>query len=175
MNYVRCVESLMVLLAVASVAAAQPRRPKPPDGTEVHANLEYVPGGNARQQLDLYVPAKTDTLLPVIVWVHGGAWMGGSKDDGGPALPFVGKGYAVASINYRLSQHAVFPAQIEDCKAAIRWLRANAKTYNLNPEYTASGVRRLAATWSRSWVPRGASRIARARAATWINRVGFRQ
>jgi acetyl esterase/lipase len=70
----------------------------------------------------------------VIVWVHGGAWMAGSKEGGGPALSFVGRGYAVASINYRLSQHAVFPAQIEDCKAAIRWLRANAKTYNLNPE-----------------------------------------
>jgi acetyl esterase/lipase len=134
MNYVRCLESLMVLLAVASVAAAQPPRPKMPDGTKAHANLEYVAGGHARQRLDLFVPTNADTPLPVIVWVHGGAWMGGSKDGGGPALPFAGKGYAVASINYRLSQHAVFPAQIEDCKGAIRWLRANAKTYNLNPE-----------------------------------------
>jgi acetyl esterase/lipase len=123
-----------MLLAVGSVAGAQPPRPKPPDGTKVHANLEYVPGGHARQRLDLYVPAKADTPLPVIVWVHGGAWMAGSKDGGGPGLPFVAKGYAVASINYRLSQHAVFPAQIEDCKAAIRWLRANARMYNLNPD-----------------------------------------
>jgi len=45
------------------------------------------------------------------------------------------KGYAVASINYRLSQHAVFPAQIEDCKAAIRWLRANAAKYHLDPDH----------------------------------------
>jgi acetyl esterase/lipase len=124
----------LVLLAVAPVAAAQPPRAKPPDGTEVHTNREYVPGGHERQRLDLYVPAKADAPLPVIVWVHGGAWMGGSKDDGGPALRFVGKGYAVACINYRLSQHAVFPAQIEDCKAAIRWLRSNATTYNLNPD-----------------------------------------
>src|SRR5262249_44838326 len=122
------------LLAVASFATAQPARPKLPEGTKAHANLEYVPGGHARQRLDLYVPAKADTPLPVIVWVHGGAWLGGGKGGGGPAVPLVGKGYAVASINYRLSQHAVFPAQIEDCKAAIRWLRANAKTYNLNPE-----------------------------------------
>jgi acetyl esterase/lipase len=134
MNHVRCLGSLVVLLAVASVVAAQPPRPRLPDGTKVHANLEYVPGGHERQRLDLYVPEKADTPLPVIVWIHGGAWMAGSKDGGGPALPFVGKGYAVASINYRLSQHAVFPAQIEDCKAAIRWLRANAKTYNLDPE-----------------------------------------
>jgi acetyl esterase/lipase len=69
----------------------------------------------------------------VIVWAHGGAWMAGSKENC-PALPFVAKGYAVASINYRLSGHAIFPAQIEDCKAAIRWLRANAKKYNLNPD-----------------------------------------
>ena len=50
-------------------------------------------------------------------------------------MPLVAKGYAVASINYRLSQHAVFPAQIEDCKAAIRWLRANAAKYHLDPDH----------------------------------------
>jgi acetyl esterase/lipase len=134
MDHVRCPGSLVLLLTLVSIAAAQTPRPKPPDGTKVHANVEYVPGGHERQRLDLYVPAEADTPLPVIVWVHGGAWTAGSKDGGGPALPFVAKGYAVACINYRLSQHAVFPAQIEDCKAAIRWLRANAKTYNLNPE-----------------------------------------
>jgi acetyl esterase/lipase len=134
MNHFRCLESLLLLFAVAPVATAQPPAPKLPDGAKVHADLKYVPGGHARHRLDLYVPEKADALLPVIVWVHGGAWLGGSKDGGGPALPFVGKGYAVASINYRLSQQAVFPAQIEDCKAAIRWLRANSKTYSLNPE-----------------------------------------
>src|SRR5262249_39045436 len=127
-------EGLVVLLVAASVASAQPPRPRLPNGTKVHKDLEYVQGGHERQRLDLYVPERADTPLPVIVWIHGGAWMGGSKDGGVPALPFLGKGYAVASVNYRLSQHAVFPAQIQDCKAAIRWLRANAKTYNLDPE-----------------------------------------
>jgi acetyl esterase/lipase len=127
--------TLAVLLSamVAAPAAAQSGKSKLPEGTKVHRNLEYVKDGHERQRLDLYVP-NADAALPVIVWIHGGAWMGGSKDGGGPALPFVGKGYAVASINYRLSGHAVFPAQIEDCKAAIRWLRANAKTYKLDPE-----------------------------------------
>jgi acetyl esterase/lipase len=125
---------LAVLLATAAGATAQLGRSNLPEGTKVHRNVEYVKGGHQRQRLDLYVPAKADGPLPVIVWVHGGAWMAGSKDGRNPALPFVRKGYTVASINYRLSQHAVFPAQIEDCKAAIRWLRANAKTYNLNPE-----------------------------------------
>jgi acetyl esterase/lipase len=99
----------------------------------VERNLEYVAGGHERNKLDLYLIAKDDTPRPVIVWIHGGAWRAGSKD-GCPASPFVEQGYAVASINYRLSQHAVFPAQIEDCKAAIRWLRAHAKDYHLDPD-----------------------------------------
>src|SRR5207244_967611 len=71
---------------------------------------------------------------PVVVWIHGGAWRGGNKTRC-PAVFLTGKGFAVVSVNYRLSQHAVFPAQIEDCKAAIRWLRANAKQYQLDPDH----------------------------------------
>lgn len=109
------------------------RGPAIPPGTRVERDLPYVPGGHERQKLDLYLPPEAKGPLPVIVWIHGGAWLAGSKEQC-PALPFVTKGYAVASINYRLSQHATFPAQIEDCKAAVRWLRANAKKYNLAPE-----------------------------------------
>jgi len=102
-------------------------------------DVEYIPGGHERNKLDLYLPEKADSgdkeskKLPLIIWVHGGAWMGGDKKDC-PAIRFVRKGYAVASINYRLSQHAIFPAQIEDCKAAVRFLRANADKYNLDPK-----------------------------------------
>ncbi len=126
---------LAVGLFLTSSAQAQRPQPRLPEGTKVHRDIDYVKNGHERQKLDLYIPEKPDTPLPVIVWIHGGGWMNGSKDGGGPALPFVGKGYAVASINYRLSQHAPFPAQIEDCKAAIRWLRANAGTYNLDPHH----------------------------------------
>jgi putative heme-binding domain-containing protein len=105
-----------------------------PEGVKALRNLEYVKGGHERQKLDLYLPEKVGTPLPVIVWIHGGAWMGGNKENPS-GLEFVKKGYALASINYRLSQHAKFPAQIEDCKAAIRWLRANAKTYHLDPDH----------------------------------------
>lgn len=125
---------LAVLLGAASVAQAQRPSARLPEGTKVWRDLEYVKGGHERQRLDLYAPEKANGPTPVIVWVHGGAWMGGGKDAGGPAIPFVAEGYAVASINYQLSQHAVFPAQIEDCKAAIRWLRTNAKVYNLDSE-----------------------------------------
>jgi acetyl esterase/lipase len=135
MKHVVWMGSLAVVFLVASAAPAQRRQPRLPEGTKAHRNLEYVKGGHERQRLDLYVPEKAGGPLPVIVWIHGGAWLAGSKEGGGPALPFAGKGYAVASINYRLSQHAIFPAQIEDCKAAIRWLRAHAKKYHLDPDH----------------------------------------
>jgi acetyl esterase/lipase len=97
----------------------------------MHRDLAYVPEGHARQTLDLYLPS-VGGRFPLIVWIHGGAFRAGSKSDGVP-VQYVASGYAVASINYRLSQHAIFPAQIEDCKAAVRWLRANAERFNLNP------------------------------------------
>ena len=127
--------SLVAFLVLTSHALAQRPQAKVPEGTKVHRNLEYVKGGHERQRLDLYIPENAVGPVPVIVWIHGGAWLSGSKENGGPALSFLAQGYAVASINYRLSQHARFPAQIEDCKAAIRWLRANAKTYNLDPDH----------------------------------------
>ena len=122
-------------LFVATTLAVQAQAPQPrlKEGVNAHRDLAYVQGGHERQRLDLYLPEKADTPLPVIIWIHGGAWQAGSKDNC-PALRFVERGYAVASVGYRLSQHAIFPAQIEDCKAAIRWLRAHAKDYSLAPQ-----------------------------------------
>ena len=94
-------------------------------------NLVY--GEHERQKLDVSVPAG-EGPFPLVVWVHGGGWEGGSKE-GNAAASLVGRGFAVASINYRLSKQAVFPAQIHDCKAAIRWLRANAKKYKLDADH----------------------------------------
>lgn len=119
-------------LSMSGAAAQPPKAPAVPDGVAAHRDLSYVEKGHERQKLDLYVP-KSDKPLPVVVWVHGGAWQAGGKTNC-PALFLTEKGYAVVSANYRLSQHAVFPAQIEDCKAAVRWVRANAKKYNLNPD-----------------------------------------
>jgi acetyl esterase/lipase len=129
-----CSVALAVLIVLSPPARSQqPAPPSLPKGVKAHRNLEYVKDGHERNKLDLYLPEKADGPLPVIVWIHGGAWLGGSKDNP-PALPLAARGYAVASINYRLSQHARYPAQIQDCKAAIRWLRANARTYRLNPD-----------------------------------------
>lgn len=106
-----------------------------PDGVKAIRNVPYVTGASAAQQLDLYLPSEGAGPWPVIVWVHGGGWQNGSKEQCPPLRSgYVGMGYAVASVNYRLSGEAVFPAQIADCKAALRWLRAHATEYHLNPD-----------------------------------------
>lgn len=138
---------LIALLAVAAIAQPQQsvRPPRPgarraaslPEGTKAVRDIAYVTNGHERQKLDLFIPAGATNPLPLIVWIHGGAWKAGSKDQC-PALRYLERGYAVASINYRLSQDAIFPAQIEDCKAAVRWLRAHAKENHLDPERFAA-------------------------------------
>ena len=107
-----------------------------PTSVVVHRDLQHVSGGHPRQALDLYLPHAAGPL-PLIVWIHGGAFRMGSKEDRIPRETLE-QGYAIASLNYRLSQHARFPAQIEDCKAAVRWLRANAAHFDLDPERFAS-------------------------------------
>ncbi len=99
----------------------------------IERDLEYARIGSKSLTLDLYLPQASVVPLPAVVWVHGGAFRQGSKEDC-PATWLVARGYAVASINYRLSQEALFPAQLDDCRAAIRWLRASAGAYALNPE-----------------------------------------
>jgi acetyl esterase/lipase len=105
-----------------------------PEVTRILRDLEYVPGGHERQKLDLFLPPHSEgsKALPLVVWVHGGAWMAGGKENC-PVVSFLNHGFVVASINYRLSRHAIFPAQLEDCKAAIRFLRAGASPYNIDP------------------------------------------
>jgi acetyl esterase/lipase len=121
-------------IAPANEASQRARGPNMPEGTRILRDLAYVPDGHERQKLDLYLPRQKEGTgpLPLIVWVHGGAWLAGSKENC-PAVRFLRRGYAAASINYRLSRHAIFPAQIEDCKAAIRFLRASAEKYNIDP------------------------------------------
>jgi len=132
--------SSLLLCAAAPLALAQPGPQVPlPEGTKVLKDLAYVEGGHERQKLDLYLPA-TGSGWPLVVSIHGGAFRMGGKD-GEPARTagaFVARGFAVAAVNYRLSQHAVFPAQIEDCKSAVRWLRANAARHGYDPSRVAS-------------------------------------
>lgn len=86
------------------------------------------------QKLDIYLPENISGLMPVIVAIHGGAFMMGDKGDDQvkPMLEGLKRGFAVISINYRMSGEALFPANICDVKAAIRWIRSNANKYNLD-------------------------------------------
>ncbi len=96
------------------------------------ADIVYKEIGEVKLLLDLYRPAEFEGDLPVVIWVHGGGWLKGSKDKC-KATWLVEHGYAVASINYRLADVAQWPAQIDDCHDAVRWLRRNADEYGLNP------------------------------------------
>ncbi len=110
------------------------QRNRLPEGVTAHRDLEYVAGGHERQRLDLYLPREAkDGPVPLVVWIHGGAWKGGNKS-GGPWRPLLEEGFAVASINYRLTQHAIFPAQIHDCKSAIKFLRTKAEEYHFDAD-----------------------------------------
>src|SRR5512137_2112296 len=92
------------------------------------------------QKLDVYLPDEGSGPFPVIVAIHGGAFMGCDKADMQvlPILAGLGRGYAVLSINYRLSWQAKFPALVQDAKAAVRWIRANAGRYFVNSQKIAA-------------------------------------
>lgn len=104
---------------------------------EVFRDIAYA-SVSAAQTMDIYLP-EGDGPFPVVVLIHGGAFkMGDKRMETRNAEALVAKGYAAVSINYRLSGEAIFPAQIHDCKAAVRFLRANATKYKLNPDKIGS-------------------------------------
>ena len=106
-----------------------------------HNGLTYATLGGTPLRLDLYIPQNAPQPCPTVIWIHGGAWAGGSRWPVGSAGILMQHGFAVASIDYRLTSQAgqygsnpvIFPAQIHDVKGAIRWLRANAAQYHLDP------------------------------------------
>jgi acetyl esterase/lipase len=113
-----------VFLASGIVSASEPQR-----------GIEFARVGETVLQLDLYRPDpdRRDAPPPLIVWVHGGAWRAGSREDV-PIRALVEQGYAIASIDYRLSTTARFPAQVHDIKAAIRFVRAKAADWSCDPD-----------------------------------------
>ena len=121
--------SLLVLFILSCSLPAESAEP----GERILRDLPYISGGDPVQSLDLYMPAGGNELRPLVVWIHGGGWEGGDKR-GCPARPLTSRGFAAASVGYRLSRQAIYPAQIEDCKAAIRWLRSHAAEYSIDPK-----------------------------------------
>jgi acetyl esterase/lipase len=115
-----------------------------PDADTSHVKRKYldVPyaGLSPLQKLDIYLPEEGKGPFPVIVSIHGGAFMGCDKADLQvlPMLEGLKRGYAVVAVNYRLSWEARFPALVHDVKAAVRWIRANAQRYHLDPDRIAA-------------------------------------
>lgn len=100
-----------------------------------HSDLPYADASPA-QKLDLYLPTSAASPFPLVIFIHGGSFLAGDKAHPGGlagADQFLAAGYAVASINYRFSSEALYPAQIQDAKAAVRTLRRYAETYRLDP------------------------------------------
>ncbi|MEM9660001.1 MAG: alpha/beta hydrolase, partial [Planctomycetota bacterium] len=125
-------------VTVARPIACSAQRPRwIPDSVELNSDVFYADTDNPRQTLDLAAPRRElEDPLPVVAYVHGGAWRAGDKRNGlRQVMRFVESGrYAAASIGYRLSGEAKWPAQIHDCKAAIRWIRAHADEYGLDAD-----------------------------------------
>ncbi len=114
-------------------AAEQPSDPIP--ARIIHNNIPY---GNihAAQKLDVYLPA-AQPPYPVVLLIHGGGWLAGDKQEystSNKTQALLTRGYAVIAVNYRLSSVSKFPAQIQDVKAALRYIRANATLYGLNKD-----------------------------------------
>ena len=124
----------------APPAEAPANSPARPAGIKTIRNIEYARVQDVSLKLDLYLPgpgggeAPAASRAPVVIWIHGGGWSAGNKNSC-PAALLVPAGFAAVSINYRLTQLAPFPAQIHDCKGAVRWGRAHAAEYGLDPDH----------------------------------------
>jgi acetyl esterase/lipase len=128
----RLPKGLVCGLVVWSAVMQAASLPTAAAGTGLQENICYAQINGQELLLDLYRPAEVNEPLPLIVWIHGGAWQAGDKK----FFPIRGleqDGFAIASINYRFTDQAIFPAQIHDCKAAIRFLRANAGRFGIDP------------------------------------------
>lgn len=130
----------VALCAVTATVVAQPAAVPGPAPT--HADLEYAPAdpaGTNGHKLDLYIPKSAAGRLPIVLWTGGSAWMAdsGKRTAPGFAAQLNPAGYAVAGVSIRSSSQVRFPGQLHDIKAAIRWLRANAGKYGLDPDRVA--------------------------------------
>lgn len=118
---------IFTALWLAGCSTYGPERP----GEKIYRDVLFAAPGGHKLRMDLYVP-KTAKPAPVVLWMFGGGWRFGSKGYHVNVRDLTSVGIAVASIQYRLSQDAVYPAQLEDCRAAAQWLRTNGARYGID-------------------------------------------
>jgi len=136
MNRRRDVTSIAAIVVLALSAGVLPAGVDEPAG-RTERDITYAVVGGVSLALDVYYPAVSNAPAPLAVYIHGGGWTGGDKGGGAGLLDrdeLLARGYVVASINYRLAPAYRWPAQVEDCKAAIRFLRANAARFGVDPQ-----------------------------------------
>lgn len=130
---------LFLLLTATVVAQPQKNGAALPDSVESLRNIEYSKPNGISLKLDIHRPKKSFGRCPVIVFVHGGGWKNGSRASGEKnAAWLAAEGFSVVSISYRLTDVAKWPAQIDDCYEAVRWVRRNADKYNFAPDHIAA-------------------------------------
>ena len=131
---------LLLVMMMAEIISAQQSSPVQklfPQGTITYSNISYAGDTSKKHLLDIYLPPASTTKRPLVVWIHGGAWMLNDKyaDMGymkNTVKSFIDSGYAFASIDYRYSTEAKFPAQIQDCNQALEYLYQHAGEYNID-------------------------------------------
>lgn len=129
---------VLMLPALAQAQAGQNQPLKVPDNVEMKKDIVYARGGERDLKLDLFLPKGGEGARPGIVFIHGGGWQGGNRGQfHRQAAYLASKGYVGACIEYRLSGEAKFPAAVEDCKAAVRWLRAGTRDLRVDPDRIA--------------------------------------
>lgn len=125
---------LVAFVASSAACAQEAKQLEVPDGVTYLPGVTYCKVGDVELKIDLAKPTKVATPRPCILVIHGGGWRGGDRSVHSDAvIKLADQGYVAATVSYRLVPSARFPAQIEDVKAAVRFLRANAKEYSLDP------------------------------------------
>ena len=130
---------LIIFTLKASAQTDNPKKDIFPQGTVMYGNISYANDTLKKHLLDIYLPPTGKSSYPIVVWIHGGGWMTNDKyaDMGymvNTVKGFIESGYAVASIDYRWSTMAIFPAQIQDCNQAIEFLYQNSTKYKLDKD-----------------------------------------
>lgn len=126
---------LLMTMSLARAGDSAATLPALQSRPRIYANLEYASVGLHSMRMDLYVPPGAKSPPPVVIYIHGGDWMYGDRRRP-PVLFLLERGFAVASIDYRLAPRFAFPTQIRDCRDAVAFLRTNGRSYRINPPPT---------------------------------------
>lgn len=138
-----CLASILAALVLSLLAAPEPARGQSVEGAaragdlsnryRIVPNVTYLTANNWDAKLDVHVPREAAAPNPTLIYIHGGGWVGGSKETSWlQLLPYLEAGWSVVNVEYRLARVSLAPAAVEDCRCALRWVIRNAKQYNFD-------------------------------------------